>query len=342
MPFHPDIADRLPLLDGIPSLEAGHSDPSMRAQMEAFDAYPDAPPPPTAITRMVSVPGPHGPVPVRIYTPVEQSPDTHSGHALVWMHGGAFQFGDLDTKEADWTARQLVQRASATIVSVDYRLAGIGVKYPIPLDDVIAAIRWVQANMTELGVTSLSVGGASAGANLAAAAALRLRDEDMWVPDQLVLVYPMMHFDLPQPSESLRHALMDLPSAMKLTPDMARSVKENYLGTAKDVAVPGYAMPAGAELDGLGPTLVLNAEYDELRASGESFSALLAASGVDVEQVKVQGMLHGFLNLPATIAPVGDALERIAVRLRQRVCYVNRERQSASSMWTADRIGPRI
>ncbi len=71
------------------------------------------------------------------------------------MHGGAFQFGDLDTKEADWTARQLVQRASATIVSVDYRLAGIGVKYPIPLDDVIAAIRWVQANMTELGVTSL-------------------------------------------------------------------------------------------------------------------------------------------------------------------------------------------
>ena len=72
MPFHPDIAARLPLLGGIPSLEAALSEPSMRAQMEAFDAYPDAPPPPYARTRMVFVPGHHGPVPVRIYTPEEQ------------------------------------------------------------------------------------------------------------------------------------------------------------------------------------------------------------------------------------------------------------------------------
>ena len=69
MPFHPDIADRLPLLDGIPSLEAGLSDPSMRAQMEAFDAYPDAPPSPTAITRMVSVPAPMGRFP-SAFTPL--------------------------------------------------------------------------------------------------------------------------------------------------------------------------------------------------------------------------------------------------------------------------------
>ena len=99
---------------------------------------------------------------------------------------------------------------------------------------------------------------------------------------------------------------------------MVRSATENYLGTSDSVPVPGYAMPAGAELDGLGPTLVLNSEYDELRASGEAFSALLAASGVDVEQVKIHGMLHGFLNLPATFAPVNDGLERIAARLRPR------------------------
>lgn len=316
MPFHPDIAVRLPLLEGIPSLEAALSEPSMRAQMEAFDAYPEAPPPPPARSRMVLIPGPHGPVPVRIYTPEEH--EDNSGHAFVWMHGGAFQFGDLDTNEADWTARQLAHRANATVISVDYRLAVEGVTYPVPLDDVVAAIRWLQANQDDLNVTSLSVGGASAGANLAAAAALRLRDEEHWIPEHLILVYPMMHFDLPQPSESLRRALMELPSAMKLTPDMARSVKESYLGTADDVAVPGYAMPAGAELNGLGPTLVLNAEYDELRASGEAFSALLAASGVDVEQVKIPGMLHGFLNLPSAFAPVNDALDRIAARLRPR------------------------
>ncbi|KQQ94854.1 hypothetical protein ASF72_19740 [Arthrobacter sp. Leaf141] len=319
MPFHPDIAVRLPLLAGIPSLEAGLSEPLMRAQMEAFDAYPDAPPPPAAATRMVSVPGPHGPVPLRIYTPVEPNKEADSPHALVWMHGGAFQFGDLDTKEADWTARQLVQRASATIVSVDYRLAVNGVQYPVPLDDVVAAIRWVQANMLELGITSVSAGGVSAGANLAAAAALRLRDEDGWVPDQLVLVYPMMHAEPPHPSESLRRALTELPDAMRLTPQMIRSATENYVGSSSGVPISGYAMPANAELAGLGPTLVLNAEYDELRASGEAFSALLAARGVDVKQVTVQGMLHGFLNLPATLAPVNDALERIAVRLRPKI-----------------------
>ncbi|MFK0040573.1 alpha/beta hydrolase [Paenarthrobacter sp. NPDC090517] len=314
MPFHPGIATRLPLLEGIPSLEAGLSEP----QMEAFDAYPDAPPPPSATTRIVSVPGPHGPVPLRIYTPVEPSQEADSAHALVWMHGGAFQFGDLDTKEADWTARQLAQRASATIVSVDYRLAVNGVHYPVPLDDVVAAIRWVQANMTELGLTSLSVGGASAGANLAAAAALRLRDEDMWVPEHLVLVYPMMHAELPAPSESLRLALAELPNVLRLTPRMIHLATENYVGTSSEDSIPGYAMPATADLDGLGPTLVLNAEYDELRASGEAFSALLAARGVDVEQVKIRGMLHGFLNLPPTFAPVDDALERIAARLRPK------------------------
>ncbi|MCQ6271468.1 hypothetical protein M8J71_13365 [Pseudarthrobacter sp. R1] len=108
MPFHPDIAARLPLLNGIPVIKSGLSEPPTRAQMEAFDAYPDATPPPTATTRMVSLPGPHVSVPVRIYTPAEPSDEAHSAQALVWMHGGAFQFGDLETKEADWTGQQLL------------------------------------------------------------------------------------------------------------------------------------------------------------------------------------------------------------------------------------------
>ena len=110
------------------------------------------------------------------------------------MHGGAFQFGDLDMNEARLDSPAVGSPGHPpAVVSVDYRLAVDGVRYPVPLDDVVAAIRWVQAKTTDLGITSLSVGGASAGANLAAAAALRLRDEDKWVPEHLVLVYPMMH-----------------------------------------------------------------------------------------------------------------------------------------------------
>lgn len=313
MPFHPEIASRLRLLDGVPSLEEGLSNPAMLSQLEAFDAYPDALQPPDVVTEERTIPGPHGPVPVRIYFPDTTALAGRPG--FVWMHGGAFRFGDLDSKEADWTARELAHKAGAVVVSADYRLAVEGTTYPVPLDDVVAAIQWVRENTAELGILSVSMGGASAGANLAAGAALRLRDEDDWKPEHLVLVYPTMHPDLPRPSKALELALAEMPPAMRLPPAMFRAMREHYLGTLSSNP-PGYAMPALAHLDGLPPTLVLNAEYDDLRASGEAFSASLAGAGVDVEQVLVRGVLHGFLNLSASFEPVDDALNRIAGRLR--------------------------
>lgn len=102
---------------------------------------------------------------------------------------------------------------------------------------------------------------------------------------------------------------------MRLPPKMFHSMRESYLG-ALISNPPRYAMPGLADLDGLPPTLVLNAEYDDLRASGEAFSAALAAAGVDVEQVMVRGVLHGFLNLFTSFESVDDALERIAGHLR--------------------------
>ena len=79
----------------------------------------------------------------------------------------------------------------------------------------------------------------------------------------------------------------------------------NFLGGPISSAN-GYAFPALADLRGMCPTLVLNAEYDDLRASGQAFAAALAAAGADVRQVMVASMLHGFLNLPASIGPVGE------------------------------------
>jgi acetyl esterase len=313
VPFHSEIASRLALLDGIPSIAEALANPEMLRQLEAFDSYPDAAPAPEVVTEARSIPGPHRPVPVRIYFPDATASAARPG--FVWMHGGAFRFGDLDMKEADWTARELAHKAGAVVVSVDYRLAAEGVTYPVPLDDVVAAMQWVRENAAGLGISSVSMGGASAGANLAAGAALRLRDEDNWKPGHLVLVYPSMHPDLPEPSKSLEHSLAEMLPAMRLPPELFRSMRENYLGPLISNP-PGYAMPALADLDGLPPTLVLNAEYDDLRASGEAFGAALAAAGVDVEQVLVRGVLHGFLNLSTAFEPVDDALERIAGRLR--------------------------
>jgi acetyl esterase/lipase len=307
VPVHPDIASRFPLLDGLTSMREAYSTPAGRAQILRYETWGQEPP--EVPSRDDAAPGPHGPVPVRIYTP--ESP---TGAGLVWAHGGGFVGGDLDMREADWTAREVAARAGAVVVSVDYRLAVDGVHYPVPHDDVVAAVAWTRDNPAALGIDPgrISIGGASAGGNLAAGAALKLRDRDGWQPSALVFVYGVAHAVVPPPSPGLAAALTELPPLLAPAPGSRDDfLTVNYLGGPLSTA-DGYAMPALAVLDGLCPTVVINAEYDDLRASGEAFTAALAVAGVDVRQVTVPGVLHGFLNQPAELEPVGRCLDLMA------------------------------
>jgi acetyl esterase len=147
--------------------------------------------------------GPHGDVPLRTYTPSQPN-----GQALLWIHGGGFVVGDLDMPEADAVCRALAADG-ITVASVDYRLAVNGVCFPVPGDDVDAAWRWASAGST-LGIPAdrWHLGGASAGGNLAAAAALRSHDTELPAAASLLLIYPVMHEHLPSPSARLaRHCL---------------------------------------------------------------------------------------------------------------------------------------
>ena len=238
-------------------------DQRVRAFME-----PPLDPAPGVPTRDVTVDGPHGPVPVRVYG----DPDGSGRPALLWLHGGAFMFGDLDMGEADRTAREVCARAGAVVVSVDYRLAVGGVHHPVPLDDVVAAVRWLRDSAADLGVDAhrITLGGASAGGNLATAGALRLRDEDGWQPAGLIPVYPVLHVELPMPSDELVARLAEIPPMLFFTPEATAAINVNYLGGPLDLA-DGYSFPALADVAGLCPTLLINAEYDDLRASGEAF-----------------------------------------------------------------------
>jgi acetyl esterase/lipase len=310
VPIHPSQASRFSLLEGIESFEKGLADPQQRARLDAFMSITDAPAPPSVDVRTAEAAGPHGPVPVRIYSPVADGADRPG---FVWLHGGAFRMGDLDMPEADWTARQICERAGAVVVSVDYRLCVGGVTYPVPHDDVVAAVRWVRDGAAALGVDAarISLGGASAGGNLATGAALKMRDEDDWLPAALLLAYTTFHAVVPPASPSLAPLLEEIPRILRFLPEDRRGITENYLGGPASRA-DGYAMPAGAVLEGLCPVLLLNSEYDDLRASAEVFAGQLAVAGVDVQQVLVRGMLHGFLNLHAGIAPVDEALDLMA------------------------------
>ena len=307
MSIHPAVAARFHLLDGIPSIQAAMADPELDRRFREF-ASPELPPAPVTLTQDLLLDGPHGLVPVRVYEPVDGGDDRP---ALLWLHGGAFMFGDLDMPEADRTAREIAVRSGAVVVSVDYRLAVAGVHHPVPLDDCVAAARWLRDHAADLGIdpARISLGGGSAGGNLATAAALRLRDEDGWQPLALLAVYPVLHDALPEPAAEVAAVLDEVPPVLRFTAPATAGVNANYLcGKAAD----GYSFPALAEVSGLAPTLLVVAEYDDLRTSGEAFADQLEAAGVDVRLVLATGMLHGFLNLAADLEPVDRVLSLLA------------------------------
>jgi acetyl esterase/lipase len=303
MPLHHAFASKLHLLDGMTSIAAALEDPEQFPRLAEFMCIGQGGPPPDAGTRMAESPGPHGGVPVRVYTPVGEPVGNRP--ALVWVHGGGFTMGNLDEPASDRLAREMCVRAGAVVVSVGYRLAGESVSYPVPHDDVVAAVRWVRNSADELGIdpARISLGGDSAGGNLAAGAALRLRDDDGWAPSALLLAYPILHPVLPPLSPRLAVAVAELPDLLRFLPEDVAGMVGTYVG-GPECRADGYAMPGLGDLEGLCETVVVNAEYDDLRASGEAFVAAAARAGVDVRQVTAPGMLHSFLHLPDTFEAV--------------------------------------
>jgi acetyl esterase/lipase len=278
-------------LDLDPHHDSGDADLVARLEAQTVERPYVAP---VIAAEDLDVPGPHGPVGVRVYHPAAEGT---ARSWLVWCHGGAFVGGDLDMPEADATARELAARAGAVVVSVDYRLAVEGVHFPVPHDDVRAAYEWALSHASQLGLLGRGViGGGSAGANLAAGVALRLRDEGR-APDGVILLYGVLHPVLPAPSDELASKLSRLSSPHRFDADITRAVVENYLGGPAEEAST-YAMPALGDLRGFPPTLLINCEYDGLRASGEAFAEALRIAGVPTTELLAPDVLHGHINSP--------------------------------------------
>jgi acetyl esterase len=272
-------------------LKGDISDPALAAACARDAVRPDEYAVAGIELRDDEVTGPRGPVRVRQYDPVERN---EARPLIVWCHGGGWVGGELDMPEGHDVALELAARTGCRVVSVEYRLALNGAHYPVPLDDVVAVCRWVAGL---LGNRPYVVGGASAGANLAAGAVLRLRDEGRPVPVGLLLAYPLVHPVLPPLSEELAAKAEVLPPLLGFVPEVVAAAVENYLGASADQAET-YAMAGLADLAGMPATFIVNAEYDALRASGEAFAAALVAAGVEVELYRQDGVVHGHLNQP--------------------------------------------
>ncbi|GAB3995727.1 hypothetical protein GCM10029992_13760 [Glycomyces albus] len=185
----------------------------------------------------LAIDGPHGPIPVRTYRPADPL-----NAALVWAHGGGFLAGDLDMLEGHMVSMELARRAGAAVVSVDYRLAGDGVRHPVPIDDLHAAWLWWsgQDSFRDL---PIAIGGASAGGALATSVAMRVRDRAERTPDSLLLAYPWAHFPVPVLSASLLAEMEPIPWRFDPSDSRARS-RTTWAGSTTSHRTPSRARAA--------------------------------------------------------------------------------------------------
>ncbi|WP_404954271.1 alpha/beta hydrolase [Streptomyces sp. 147326] len=217
-------------------------------------------------------------VPVRIYRP------SQAQGAVVWLHGGGGVFGDLDT-EHPWAAR-IADLSGAVVISVGYRLAPEN-PFPAALDDAYAVLNWTAGHADELGIdpARIAVGGHSAGANLAAATALRARDEQG--PAIRFQLLNQAGLDDRQETWSARN-FTDTPW---FNHGQIAAAWRHYLGSRP--ATP-YAAPArAADLSGLPPAYIAAAEFDPNRDEDIDYARRLLQAGVSVELHQWPGTFHG-------------------------------------------------
>jgi acetyl esterase len=245
--------------------------------------------------------GPAGPIPARIYWPegmTEQSPPMP---VVLYIHGGGWVIADLDTYDA--TPRALANGAKAIVVSTHYRQAPEH-QFPAAHDDTWTAYQWVLANAHRFGgdPKRVAVAGESAGGNMAAAIALRARDEKVQPPVHQLLVYPVADAAVNSPSEQQNEQAAPLS-----TPDLPWFYTK-YLGQQADTSNRYFSI-RNADVAGVAPATVITAQIDPLRSEGEAYAEKLKSAGVPVQLKNYDGVTHEFFGMGAVVDQAKDAMQ---------------------------------
>jgi acetyl esterase len=264
-------------------------------------------PEPVAEVVDLAAAGPAGPIPLRLYRG-QGCAETSPQPALVYLHGGGWVIGDLESH--DQVCRALANAASCIVVAVDYRLAPEH-KFPAAAEDAIAALQWIAANAARLGIDAsrLAVGGDSAGGNLAAVAAIDARDRDGPPLRLQFLVYPAADMSRHWPSAE-RHA-QQLP----LTRAAMDWFIAHYLRSPADKADWRASPLRAASLKGLPSAFIVTAGFDPLCDEGQAYAQALHAAGVPVVHEPFPGQIHGFLSMGRIVADSRRLIEMAAARL---------------------------
>lgn len=256
----------------------------------------------------MEIDGPGGALQLRIYRAYGSS-SIDILPALVYFHGGGWVLGDLETH--DPICRELANLAHCSVIAVAYRLSPEH-KFPEPLEDALAATRWVAANAESLRIDPqrIAVGGDSAGGTMAAVICLEFRDQGGPGIVMQALIYPPA--DLLADTASHR----DFAKGYGLTRESVLWMRGHYIRSEEDPLDWRCSPLRAADHRNLPPAYILTAGFDTLRDEARLYAEALQRAGVTTTYECFEGMIHGFLNLGGVLAGAQHALYRVAQALK--------------------------
>lgn len=285
-----------------------------RQALEAMTLAMDIPR--TEVAKQVErvIPGPDGDVPIRLYWPAKPQ-DGASLPILVFIHGGGFVFGSLDSHEN--VCRFYCARAGVIVLSVDYRLCPEH-KFPAGVDDCYAALCWVAEHAKEIGGDRerLAVIGDSAGGNFSAVVCQMARDRGGPSIAYQVLVYPSVDFSVEADYESRRQFGNGDYFLGQRDIDWIREI---YLENEADAVDPKVSPILAEDMSGLPEALVITAGFDPLAGEGRAYAERLQSAGVPAEHRCFDSTIHGFMAFAGKVDAGKEGLEFAAGRLREKL-----------------------
>lgn len=287
---------RVPPLQTLP---VAHARKSYTLRSEVLD-LPRAP---LARVEDISLPAADGtPLHARLFAPT-----TGALPVMLYMHGGGFTIGNLETHDS--LCRQLALRSGVAVVALDYRLAP-EYRFPVAVEDSASAMVWLAQHGTGFGLdgTRLAVGGDSAGGTLAAVSALHARDIGLPLALQL-LITP----GTAAQQDTASH--QSFKSGFLLEAEAVEWFFDHYIDPA-DRDDWRFAPLNADDVEGVAPACVILAECDPLVDEGIAYADKLRAGGVAVDLELYRGVTHDFIKMGRVLPEAIAALDAAALALK--------------------------
>ena len=252
------------------------------------------------------IPGPTSDLHIRIFRPN----DSENLPCILYFHGSGWTLGFIDLFNP--CLSMLSHNSESIVIAVNYQKAPEH-PFPEPFNDCYATLEWVANNAEDLGVDpcNISVGGDSAGGNLAAAVALKNRNEGSISLASQLLVYPCTNKDFTTDSYK------ELAQGYGLSTKAMQWFWDQYIQDARHADNP-YACPARAtNFKDLPPTVLIAAQYDPLISDSENYKKLLENDGVPVVYKQFDGVIHGFFRAPEITSVSNEAIAFVAQELKR-------------------------